>query len=280
MRRLGSIVGVAGTLVSFRRRRQGLDFVCASYVAMAVASQARSGGALWSKNCAAGMEAGGALKEGAAVAVQAGGIGNGNGKSGFSFRKLFRTLSCFQEPITAEGDDALPKFVTIGGEDGEDLDSPRSGDLKARLRDDAVDERDDYDARDDVVDEIFLSAREDVEGLCPTPRVVGVRCLLHALCGNNCLKLPLISEPSCMRRGFLLWTQAVCLCEDRVRIWRQFLQFANIAHASQRSMRPLIRGIGNYSSNCARMPGDDLLPSSCPIPSSDLFCFQMILLYD
>ena len=215
------------------RSSQGA-LVCFSFVAMAVASQERSGsgGVIWSKKRAGGMDGGGGLKKeakaGGAV-VQAGGIVTGDGKSGFSFGKLF---SCFHRPITADGDDAVPKLVVIG-DDAEELDSPASGDLKVRVKgglcdeaeldDGAIDRADDYH-----VDEIFLSAREDVEGLY-SERRFGIDSLLHALCVNKILCIDhlvltvtmmfeiagmLIPEPSCMHK-----LQVSC-CGYRVNSWQ------------------------------------------------------------
>lgn len=138
---------------------------------MAVASQVRSTGAIWSKKRTGEMEGGVGLRKdakGGGAVVQAGGISTGSDKSGFSLGKLLRTLSCFHRPITADKDDAVPKFVTIG-DGAEERGSPGSWNLKkSGLCDDvgfevgAMDVADEFQARDG--EEIFLSAREDVEG--------------------------------------------------------------------------------------------------------------------
>ncbi|KAG0588405.1 hypothetical protein KC19_2G240500 [Ceratodon purpureus] len=142
--------------------------VAESFKAMAVASEERSGGPRTrsqSKKRAAEMAGGGALKKEASAVVQAGGIANG--KSGFSLgKKLF---SCFHRPITldGDGDDVGPKFVAIGKE-YRDLKVSGNDGLsdEASLEDGAMDGvEEDYRARE-AIDEIFLSAREDVEGEC------------------------------------------------------------------------------------------------------------------
>lgn len=158
---------------------------------MAVASPARALERNWSQSHrVGGAEGDGTREQGGAVA-QTNGIGSGKGGFAMGLRNMF---SCLKRPITA--DDALPKLATIGhdhhrGEGiGEDLNLPHAA-ANSKVRACEVSKLDDCrmcvgevtneeeHLRD--VEENYLSAREDVEGLCVLARYF-LSCMLLCSC--------------------------------------------------------------------------------------------------